>query len=462
MGRLVEQGIVHPYYSFILLIIFLLCVSYIIGVVKAIVSPLSRIPGPWYAPLTTLHLNYAFATGKIWKIVEKGHQEYGSIMRLGPRQVWVSDMEAMRTILITADLPKVTIDAFSSRRFETFTQPATMDLMDDLHSLALDIMGECSFGRGFGYTNPQKETTFGIDEKIWSGIPSAIFKGMAQRYQMVYFKRLLRKIGVDIKFDWPDSMIAKNLGPDLLQHLIDEGEKPDSGMKMVPRDVIDQMSEVLLAGSETTSGTIGCFFLEVLRNPQVKARLLEALPVLLPNDSIITSKAVRTDSQYEYLEACIKETLRLHPIASEMGRRTLNQSIELIGFSIPPHTFVCASYRDLHRNPAYWPDPLRFWPERWLQNRPPDVPPPKYVPAVRDSLTAYYPFSAGKHSCIGKNFAWAEIRMVTANLLSRFEFIEVPAQDIDYRQYITMQFANGSWKAFLKPRYESRAEFFTI
>jgi hypothetical protein len=52
--------------------------------------------------------------------------------------------------------------------------------------------------------------------------------------------------------------------------------------------------------------------------------------------------------------------------------------------------------------------------------------------------------------------------MVTANLLSRFEFIEVPAQDIDYRQYITMQFANGSWKAFLKPRYETRAEFFTI
>lgn len=115
MGRLVEQGIVHPYYSFILLIIFLLCVSYIIGVVKAIVSPLSRIPGPWYAPLTTLHLNYAFATGKIWKIVEKGHQEYGSIMRLGPRQVWVSDMEAMRTILMTADLPKVTMYAEISR-----------------------------------------------------------------------------------------------------------------------------------------------------------------------------------------------------------------------------------------------------------------------------------------------------------------------------------------------------------
>jgi hypothetical protein len=45
-------------------------------------------------------------------------------------------------------------------------------------------MGECSFGRGFGHTNPQKETTLGIDEKSWSGIPSAIFKGMAQRYQV--------------------------------------------------------------------------------------------------------------------------------------------------------------------------------------------------------------------------------------------------------------------------------------
>lgn len=89
--------------------------NYIIGVTKAIKSPLSRIPGPWYAPLTTLHLNYAFAKGTIWKAVERSHAKYGPIFRLGPRQVWISDKEAIKAILMTVDLPKVTMYAEISR-----------------------------------------------------------------------------------------------------------------------------------------------------------------------------------------------------------------------------------------------------------------------------------------------------------------------------------------------------------
>lgn len=50
------------------------------------------------------------------------------------------------------------------------------------------------------------------------------------------------------------------------------------------------------------------------------------------------------------------------------------------------------------------------------------------------------------------SFAWAEMRMVAANILSRFDIAEVPGQDIDFRQYITMQFATGHWKVTLKPR----------
>jgi cytochrome P450 len=76
---------------------------------------------------------------------------------------------------------------------------------------------------------------------------------------------------------------------------------------------------------------------------------------------------------------------------------------------------------------------------------------------LRQSLTyystsAYFPFSAGHHSCIGMNFAWQEMRVVAANYLARFDVEEVPKQKLDIRQYITMQFADGNWKAMLKPR----------
>ncbi|KAJ5935966.1 cytochrome P450 [Penicillium verhagenii] len=509
-----------------ILILPLLVSKYALGVNRAIKSPLSRIPGPWYAPLTTLHLSYAFAKGTIWKDVEKAHRKYGPIFRLGPRQVWISDMEAMKAILMTVDLPKVTMYAEISRdrtapglfgeirpdphrRLKKFLSPAftvsyidnleflfstcigdlirryddllsssssmstpvVTDIMQDLHNIALDIMGECSFGKGFGQTNPSDsfELELEMDEKVWKTIPTAIFKGMTRRYQvnalfshlmLVYIKRLLRRLGLQFEFDWPREMISAigavrgqritipdKVRPDLLQHLIDEGMNPDSGVKMGTREVIDQMAEILLAGSETTSGTVACFFLEVLRNPEVKEKLIKSLPVLGPNSPMISSQEVRAGVEFEYLEACIKEILRLHPIASEMGRRTGANSIELMGYHLPPYTVVSASYRELHRDPNHWHEPMRFWPERWLQNRPEGVPAP--------NMQAYYSFSAGKHACIGKNFALAEIRMVTANLFSRFDFEEVSGQHIDFRQYITMQFEHGSWKAFLKPRYES-------
>lgn len=138
------------------------------------------------------------------------------------------------------------------------------------------------------------------------------------------------------------------------------------------------MAEILLAGSETTSGTIACLFLEVLRNPRVHERLMDSLPIRRPSDPIITSKEVRNGDEYEYLEACIKEVLRLHPIASEMGRRTGGESMELMGYYLPPHAIVSASYRELHRSSESWPEPLQFWPERWLKDRPNDVPEPEY------------------------------------------------------------------------------------
>ncbi|EOD46056.1 putative cytochrome p450 3a9 protein [Neofusicoccum parvum UCRNP2] len=475
---------------------------------KALRSPLSQIPGPWYAPFTTMHLRYGFATGNIWKVAENAHRKYGSVVRLGPRQVWIADKTAMQQILSTIDLPKVTMYAEISRdrfapglfgeirpephrRLKRFLSPAftvsyvdklesyfaksigdliakyeavlggkgdgdprgaTVDLMDDLHNVALDIMGESSFGRGFGQTNPQKGAEEGADEKAWKMIPHAIFDGMTKRYQNVYVKRFLRSLGVDLKFDWPAEMVKaidvvverRASRPeagraDVLQHFIEEGARPDTGVRMNTRDIVDQMSELLLAGSETTSGTIACLFLELVQNPAVKQKLLRSLPVLGPDDPVVDGRTVRLDRQYEYPNACIKENLRLHPIASEMGRRTGKQWVNLVGYSLPPGTVVSASYRDLHRNPQFWPEPERFWPERWLDDD-------RREGAPAPDMAAYYPFSAGKHSCIGINFAWAEVRMVAANLFARYDFDEMANQAIDYRQYITMQFKDGSWK----------------
>ena len=168
--------------------------------------------------------------------------------------------------------------------------------------------------------------------------------------------------------------------PDLLQHMIDEGKNPANNTRMSARQIVDQMSEILLAGSETTSGTMACLFLELVRNPDVKAKLLKSLPIRKPEERMIKSQEIRDEARYRYLNACIKENLRLHPIASEIGRRTGNQRITLAGYELPPRTVVSASYREMQRSAKYWPEPLRFWPERWLDGEEREgAPEPEYA-----------------------------------------------------------------------------------
>ena len=76
----------------------------------------------------------------------------------------------------------------------------------------------------------------------------------------------------------------------------------------------------------------------------------------------------------------------------------------------------------------------------------------------RCSMDAYFPFSNGRHNCIGQNFAYAEMRTVSANLLSRFSLEEAGYQEIQLRQFITMQFHDGKWRVVLKPRWKDAAK----
>lgn len=53
------------------------------------------------------------------------------------------------------------------------------------------------------------------------------------------------------------------------------------------------------------------------------------------------------------------------------------------------------------------------------------------------------------------SFAWAEMRVVAANILSRYDVEEVPGQNLDWRQYVTIQLSDGHWRVMLKPRWKN-------
>lgn len=106
----------HPGFRiFFSLIVAVIVGSYLKSIYSARTSLLRKIPGPWYAPYTGIHLQYLFSTGEIWKYVQKKHEKYGPVIRLGPRQIWVSEKDGLKDILQTTDLPKVTMYAEISR-----------------------------------------------------------------------------------------------------------------------------------------------------------------------------------------------------------------------------------------------------------------------------------------------------------------------------------------------------------
>ena len=87
--------------------------------IKSYRSPLSAFPGPWHAPFFTAPLQVAFSRGTVWKDVENAHAKYGSVVRLGSRQIWVADKWAVKEILLKQDLPKVVMYSEISREKES-------------------------------------------------------------------------------------------------------------------------------------------------------------------------------------------------------------------------------------------------------------------------------------------------------------------------------------------------------
>ena len=102
------------------------------------------------------------------------------------------------------------------------------------------------------------------------------------------------------------------------------------------------------------------------------------------------------------------EALRLYPPAWAMGRLSLNE-FELGEYRLPAGTTVLASQYILHRDPRYFPDPLRFDPERHTAEA--------KAARVRG---AYFPFGMGPRQCIGEAFAWMEGVLVLATLAQRW------------------------------------------
>ncbi|MFJ3216472.1 cytochrome P450 [Kitasatospora sp. NPDC086801] len=192
-----------------------------------------------------------------------------------------------------------------------------------------------------------------------------------------------------------------------LPALLRAATDPGTGRPLTEADVRSEAITMFGAGTETVSTTLTWLLDELLRHPEVEARLLAELDEHLPAGTVPTPEAL---AKLTYTRSVTQEVVRLHaPNAFLM--RTAQVPVDLGPYRIPAGTELLYSLTALHRDPDRYPDPLRFRPERWQSGG-----------AGRHS---FLPFGAGKHKCIGEAFAWAELTVAAAAILRRWRPVAV-------------------------------------
>jgi cytochrome P450 len=164
--------------------------------------------------------------------------------------------------------------------------------------------------------------------------------------------------------------------------------RDEQGASLTDAELRDELMTLLVAGHETTATAIAWAFDLLLHNPEKLTRLEQEL-------------AAGSD---DYLDAVIKETLRIRPVVPAVARK-LKAPFELRGYELPEGTRVAPNIYLTHMNPTVYPEPKRFQPERFLGNG--------------ADTYSWIPFGGGIRRCLGASFAMYEMRIVIPAILER-------------------------------------------
>ncbi|HEU4973699.1 MAG TPA: cytochrome P450 [Baekduia sp.] len=196
----------------------------------------------------------------------------------------------------------------------------------------------------------------------------------------------------------------------------------EDGEPMSDAEIRDELVTALVAGHETTASSLAFAFEQLARAPQVQERL--------------------ATGDEAYLEATINEVLRHRPVLPNPEPRLVMKPVEIGGWTYPPGVVLIASATLLHHDPAIYPDPFAFRPERFLDAKP--------------GTYTWIPFGGGRRRCLGASFALLEMRIVLAAAAARFTAEPAGPVQRPRRRMITLTPGDGG-TVVLRRRVEAAA-----
>ncbi|KAI0173363.1 cytochrome P450 ClCP1 [Hypoxylon sp. FL1284] len=288
---------------------------------------------------------------------------------------------------------------------------AALNMREWLNWTTFDVIGELGFGSSFGCLDNS-------DYHPWVKIVTQSTKQTAvlsalSRSGFRFLIRIALKMGRMAVKDNQALMRNKmsqrmELGterPDLVEGFIRKNKEGAMSFMQVSVNA----GVLIVAGSETTATLLSGAIYLLTMNPDKLQKMTEEVRSRFNSNEEITLSSI---NDLSYMLACLNETLRCYPpVPGGLPREVPKGGAFISGRYVPEGTAVAVWQYAINHDPRFWKDPESFLPERFMGD-------PKFA---GDQLDAMQPFSVGPRNCIGRNLAYAEMRLIMAKIVYNFD-----------------------------------------
>ncbi|EXM20052.1 hypothetical protein RAB80_011678 [Fusarium oxysporum f. sp. vasinfectum] len=424
----------------------ILCVTTLIVTIPTVVvyrlyfHPLAEVPGRKIHAITGFLTQWkSHVTGTWLREAAQLHRQYGPIVRIGPNHIAVDGSigwpqvyghqpgKAEFSKYPNFIFPGDGMSLIGAQKDDHRREP--IDIVTWANLTTVDIIGDLTFSESFGGLKSGGYHPW--VQNFFDGIRGEGMMRLMDRYLLL--KPFILAIGyrhiresiesAEMSMEKAKARVALGEQPfegrrDFMTYMLRRGK--DGVTAMSETELLVNSSIVIGAGSETTATALSGAFFYIGTHPQVYSYLVDEIRGAFTDASDI---ALKSTAQVQYLHACIEETLSIYPPAAETPPRVC-PGATIGGKYIPKGTVVTVYQWATFRNPSNFADPNSFRPERWLPKTH-ALYDEKYA---GDNRAVFKPFSYGARDCIGKNLAYAELRVILSHILFKFDFELKPGQ----------------------------------
>ncbi|KAH9914219.1 cytochrome P450 [Fomitopsis serialis] len=429
--------------------------------------PLAAFPGPLINKVTALKLAHIVWSGKRYLIIKDLHERYGSFVRTGPTTLSISSPNAIMPVYASphsmdkseAYRPgrfhpgglffirerddhnkrrRIWAPAFSAPAVEHMlsvvnkrtlqmlqcierrrTKEGLLDMTEVIRHWAYDLMADITFGKASRIELMEDGDPHGVVASVQNA--TVLFETLGEippLFDVMWYLPVTKDVHVLDRIS-KNIMAERKNAPgqeDISAHLLGEL----GGERLSDEELDLDATFSIVAGSDTTAGSLTLLMFYLLRDQETYARLRAELDQHFssPEEANDWKKLV----ELPYLFGVVHEGLRLGTPFPGLPRVVAKGGVVIDGKYVPEKTIVGVPPYVQQTSPEnFYPNPMEFRPERWS--------PDGLGPSTVTKKNAIMCFSSGPFSCLGKTFAIREIHLVVAKLVLAFDMRLAPGFD---------------------------------